>query len=184
MRHSPKYEELLSKEEIVLCEKIANDRKLLSEVLRIVRSKGEADHRFDVNLAEGIVSEENVRDLLSGKLKVEVKRQYGVGKTGRVLIEYAHNQGKKLTGISTSEADWYALVLDGEGYDGEIVILMEIDRLRRVMRAFGQSSKYSGRRGYSNFKLIPLADLLTTEDEITLCTPRKKSRVKKRSNLD
>lgn len=176
--------DMLSVEEIELCKTIAQTPRLLREVLAVVRASGKADHRFDVNLAEGIVSEQFVKELLGVGRKVEVKRQYGVGKTGRVLIEYAHNQGKKLTGISTSEAEWYALVLDGEGYDGEIVILIDTERLRRVMKAFGRSNKFSGKPGYSNFKLIPLNDVLATEDEITLCLPKRKrqSLVKKQSN--
>jgi hypothetical protein len=185
-RRKTPVDDSISIEELELCRRIANTPRLLNQVLNVVRAGGCADHRFDVNLAEGKVSEELVKELLNGDRKVEVKRQYRVGETGRVLIEYAHQGGKKLTGISTTEADWYALVLDGEGYQGEVIVFLTTKRLKRVMNSFGQKNKFSGRKGYSNFKLISLNDLLATDQEITLCapTPRKrKSPVKKRSSL-
>jgi len=163
-----------------LCKHIANTPRLLNAVLSEVRSQGRADHRFDVNLAEGKVSEELVKELLNGNKKVEVKRQYRVGETKHVLIEYAHNGGTKKTGISTTESDWYALVLDGEAYEGEVIIFITTERLKRVMRAFGKSNKFSGRKGYSNFKLIPLQELITTDSEIRQCSPKRRAPVKER----
>lgn len=110
---------------------IAEDVGLLSELLKMVRAGGGADHRFDLNLAEGKVSEAQVLSLLTGEETVEVKRDFKVSKTGNVALEFAHTGTP--TGITTTEADWYAIALDGEEYNGEVVVFIKTDRLRRLV---------------------------------------------------
>ena len=86
------------------------------------------EHRFDFNyaLAEGRQAEKLVNEILSGGKTVEVKLDNRVSDTGRILIEYAHQYGETsvLSGITTSEADWYAFVFGGEKYRQEVVVMV------------------------------------------------------------
>lgn len=134
----------------------------MSKVLGLLRADGRADSRFDINLAEGKSAEKLVQDVLSGRYKVEVKQDFRVQDTGNILVEYAHNKGTKQTGISVTESDWYAFVLAGDGYDSELILFVETERLKRVLRKYGRQNKLSGKRGRSNFKLISLEDFFET----------------------
>ncbi len=52
------------------------------------RKNGVADKRFDLNLAEGKLSENRLASILK---TVEVKRDFKTSDTGNVAIEYACN---------------------------------------------------------------------------------------------
>ena len=158
----------LSQSEIELCNVVANDADLLSKVLGLVRADGRADSRFDINLAEGLVSEAFLKKLLTGEETVEVKQDFKVGNTGNIAIEIAHRKKDKIepTGLSTTEAKFWGFILAGEEFNNEVIILIDTERLRRLVTAYGEDNKLSGVRGRSNFKLLPIERLLTPENLI------------------
>ena len=80
---------------------------------------------FDVDLAKGQMAEEALAGILSDKL--EVKCDARVSTTGNLAIEYACSG--RPSGISTSESEWWAFVLDGAKYEQEVVILITKERL-------------------------------------------------------
>ena len=125
------------------------------------------EHRFDFNyaLAEGRQAEKLVNEILSGGKTVEVKLDNRVSDTGRILIEYAHQYGETsvLSGITTSEADWYAFVFGGEKYRQEVVVMVRRHRLKDLLNAYGKSNAKSGIPGNSNFLLINKEDLLAMD---------------------
>jgi hypothetical protein len=160
---------------------IVESRPLLAELLSMVRANGGADHRFDLNLAEGKQGEQHVLDILSGKYKVEVKRDIKVSKTGNVAIEYECNA--KPSGISVTEAEWYAIILDGDQFDQEVIIFISTERLKRLVDNAPGKFMYGGDKGMSCFKLLRLDRLLMEEESIEDYEEWKKgilkSRVKK-----
>ena len=81
--------------------------------------------KFDLNLAQGQIAENDLAEILAGK--IEVKTDAMVGKTGNVAVEFACSN--RPSGISTSEAPWWAFVFDGEKYCKEVVVLIKKDRL-------------------------------------------------------
>lgn len=81
--------------------------------------------KFDLNLAQGQIAEGLLGDILAGK--IEVKCDAMVSQTGNLVVEYVCSG--KPSGISTSEAPWWAFVLDGAKYEQEVVILITKERL-------------------------------------------------------
>ena len=156
------------------CERIANDPRLLKHVLKIVRESGEANHKFDLNLAEGVVSEQLFNRILTGEETVEVKRDFKVSETGACAIELAHNHGRKKTGLTTTGADWWAIIFDGDQYEGEVIIFIKPDRLKKIVDSFGWSHFMSGRGGRSNFKIVDMQDLLAMNFELKTFTGKKR----------
>lgn len=128
-----------------------------------------ADYRFDLDLPKGRIAEDLLREILCGGsgTKVEVKRDFKVSETGNVAIEYqsrGHNSG-----ISTSEAEWWALALSGPAYDGdedkpEVIVLIKRKRLKRILRNLRDSGSLrcapGGDDGTSNMALLPATRLI------------------------
>jgi len=69
-------------------------------------------------------------DLILDGVKYEVKADRFMFKTGNVLIEYESN--KKASGISITEADYYAIFeVDGDKYELYLIPVQEIKDLIR-----------------------------------------------------
>lgn len=145
-------------------DEIVEDPELLAAVLQQVRDAGKADHRFDINLAEGKLSEGKIKKLFSGEEKVEVKRDFKVSETGNVAIEFGHTG--KPTGITTTESDWYAIALDGAEFEGEVVIFITTERLRRLVNAAPGRVINGGDGGKSTFKALRIDRLLLDNTSI------------------
>jgi hypothetical protein len=158
----------LSPSEIAMCEIVANDTDLLAKVLGTVRAAKGADGRFDINLAEGRVSEDLLKKILTGEDTIEVKQDFKVGETGNVVVELAHRKKDKIepTGLSTTEARWWGFVFAGEEYNNEVMLLIDTERLKRLVRAYGVGHSLSGKGGRSHFELLPIERLLTPEELI------------------
>jgi hypothetical protein len=91
---------------------------------------GHHQRNFDIDLRYGNDGEELVLQLLNGGKKVEVKTDRMAHKTGNVAIEFRCRG--KLSGIATSEADYWALVLK----NNELVIFIKTEVLKEICRQF------------------------------------------------
>lgn len=113
--------------------------------------KFNSDFRYDLEV--GQVEEIWLAHLLSGA-KIEVKRDFIAHKTGNVFVEY-ESRGAP-SGISTSEADYWAFVLEYK-----TVVIIPKDRLKEKCRtAFSEGRTASG--GDSNTSkglLLPVSEL-------------------------
>lgn len=83
------------------------------------------DFRHDLTIGQG--AENFLGKLLEGK-KLEVKMDRIAHKTGRVFVEY-ESRGK-LSGISTTEADYWCYIIEGRG-----AIIVSTERMKEVTRA-------------------------------------------------
>ena len=116
--------------------------------------KFNSDFRYDLEV--GNIAEKQLSILL-GK-RVEVKNDQKAHITGNVFIEY-ESRGK-LSGISTSEAEYYCLVIMGKRF-----ILIESNELKKLCRKYiGTNRDVKG--GDSNTSkgiLLPLKDLISED---------------------
>ena len=81
-----------------------------------------SDFKYDLEI--GKIGEEALGNLLSDQ-KIEVKTDFHLADTNNLAVEYA-SRGK-YSGISTTEAEWFAFV---EGNDQDTIILVKTDRLK------------------------------------------------------
>jgi len=77
---------------------------------------GHTEKNFDIDLRYGHDGEKLVHSLLSGGYKVEVKTDRLAHSTGNLAIEYKCRG--KWSGISTTQADWWAFKIKRGGDDG------------------------------------------------------------------
>ena len=117
--------------------------------------KYNSDFRYD--LKYGQKEEQFIHELLStdGEIKLEVKSDRRAQITGNVYIEY-ESRGKP-SGISTSEADYYALkFLSGT------VLLVPLDKLKRFCKQLPdkKKNKVGGDNNSSRGCLIKVHELM------------------------
>ena len=84
------------------------------------------------------------------ELKIEVKTDFLVGKTGNLCIEY-HSRGKS-SGIMTSKADYWAFVLPDHD---KSVVLIQTRRLLKLCVLYG-TKKIGGDNNTSKIYLLPI----------------------------
>lgn len=106
------------------------DDRMVKDVLAMVRSVGKADSRWDINLKEGQIAETELKKLLNSDA-IEVKRDFGVSTTGNVAVEFMC--GGKPSGISVTQADWWAFSLSGDYFNDEVIVLIKKPRLERLL---------------------------------------------------
>lgn len=109
---------------------------------------------FDVDLAKGQMAETMLSDILAGQ--VEVKCDAKVSQTGNLAIEYMCSNLP--SGISTSQSDWWAFVLDGARYRQEVVVLIQKERLLGLLD--GARSVKGGDNNRAQMYLVPKEKLL------------------------
>lgn len=110
---------------------------------------------WDIDLEFGLQGEKLVEELLKTKSKVEVKTDRMADKTGNVAVEYTY---KGLpSGIATTEADVWAFVL----YEGQVIIFIDTDRLKRLARKYFKLERNvkGGDDNQSMLILIPIEEL-------------------------
>lgn len=117
---------------------------------------------FDFDLQVGKEAERLVDMLLTDGKKVEVKRDDWAYRSGNIAIELAHRKGP--SGLSTTEADWYAIVLGG-GYQSEIMLFIKTERLKKLIERYGFDNHKAGKGGRSHFKLMKLEDVFGDTEE-------------------
>lgn len=113
---------------------------------------------FKADLTIGQEGEKFVAGFFSTGTKVEVKTDYMAYKTGNIAIEYM-SRGRK-SGLSTTDADYWAFVLEGE-YKKEIVLFIEITRLKKLANKYYKLGKVVSGGDYntSEMILIPIKEL-------------------------
>ncbi len=124
----------------------------------VYASKGtyvmEYNNNFKYDLAIGQAEEIWLGDLLKGA-KLEVKRDFKSTKTGNIYVEY-ECRGKP-SGVSTTEADYWAFILNGER-----VIIVPTDFLKDLCRYYYEQGK-TAKGGDGNFSmgvLLPTSKLV------------------------
>jgi len=111
-----------------------------------------SDFRYDLKV--GQLQEKWLAELLSSK-KIEVKRDFKASRTGKVFVEF-FCRGKP-SGISTTEAEFWAFILDGK-----TVILLPTEKVKSLVEEAKQSGKVvsGGDSNVSQGALIKLERLL------------------------
>ena len=134
-----------------------------------IRKGYRPSHDFKIDLPKGEEGENTVAFLLhmqQGDL-VEVKRDYWVSETGNVAIEFAKRKGSTWvkSGIAVTKASWWAILLNGSWFRGDVIVLIRIERLIAIARAhFGLGHvSVGGDNESSKFVLVPVGELLSTE---------------------
>jgi hypothetical protein len=93
-----------------------------------MKQVGSSQKNFDLDLEYGEAGESQLLSILNGAKKVEVKTDRLAHVTGNVAVEFRCN-GRR-SGISTTEADYWAFVL----LNGMIIIMIQTDELKEVAR--------------------------------------------------
>ena len=129
---------------------------------------GHKEKNFDIDLQYGNNGEQLVLSLLNGGKKIEVKTDRMAHKTGNIAIEFRCRG--KLSGIATSEADYWALVLA----DGSLTLFIKTEILKAIARAYYVKGfiKQGGDGFASEMIIIPIKILI---DEIIKCNFRERS---------
>jgi len=140
---------------------VSLNREQLKDITKQVRDNGEADHRFDVNLLEGKLSESEWSDILQ---TVEFKKDYQAHRTGNIAVEYSFNG--KPSGISTTEAEYIAYVLVDKVQEDNVAIFLKTSILRKMCRKYiddPQRDITGGDNNNSHLILLPVEELLNPE---------------------
>lgn len=113
--------------------------------------KHNSDFKFDLEL--GVLGEKQLADILQNK-KIEVKTDFKATETRNVFIEY-ESRGKK-SGIASSEAEYYAFVID------KTIVIKETSELKSICRKYIGSKRdvLGGDSNTSKGILLPITDLL------------------------
>jgi hypothetical protein len=112
-----------------------------------------SDYKYDLKI--GIAKEEELAQILGDGATVEVK--YDRYDNDRFFIEYMFDDGTKSypTGISTTQAKYYALAK--ENY----YLIISVERLKTILRAYAKKYKpvKGGDSNTATGYLIPLSTL-------------------------
>jgi len=116
------------------------------------------DNKFDIDLSKAQIREKELRDIL-GKSKVEVKTD-SIWKGSKNLAVEFRCRGKP-SGISISEAEYYAFILDANTYT-EGIIIIPIEKLLYLARKFYRMGKVKngGDDNASEMVLIPIVEFV------------------------
>jgi len=109
---------------------------------------------FNGDLHFGQKGENHLKNILES---VEVKTDRATHATGNVAVELEY-RGKP-SGLATSNAKYWAFVFAGE-YKGEVIILIERERLKNVVKDGNFRTVYGGDDMASKLVLIPKEKLL------------------------
>lgn len=141
------------------------DDDLVNTITSKARKGGRADKRFDLNIIEGEIAEGTLAEIMqdASGATVEVKRDFMVSKTGNLAVEFMCSN--KPSGISTSQATWWAHVLDGPMYNGEVIVLIKRKRLERLL--VPARIKKGGDRNRADMYLIRAEELLKAMEGIS-----------------
>lgn len=121
------------------------------------------DYDFKLDLPKGEESERTIAFLLymaDGDL-IEAKRDFKVSDTGNVAIEYEF-RGKP-SGIAKTKAAWWAILLNGNKYNGEVIVLIRTARLKELARAYKRTARdvSGGDNGEARMILFPVEELMS-----------------------
>ena len=138
-----------------------NESTMVANKLREYQAlKYNKDNKFDVDLKFGEKFEKSLAKMLSID-KVEIKTERDIWKkTGNIAIELA-SRGK-LSGLNTTEAEWWAQVLTIKG-EIEGVLIFPVKKLIKIVKksVFKGEGRMvmGGDDNTSEIALIPLKEL-------------------------
>tara|TARA_R100000734_G_C3307964_1_gene98573 strand:- start:344 stop:718 length:375 start_codon:yes stop_codon:yes gene_type:complete len=118
-----------------------------------------SDFKYDLKL--GLKGENLVFKLLTNK-KIEVKTDYKALETGNIFIEYYSRN--KLSGIATTEAEFWVFVLSNE-----LLIFIETNKLKKLCKLPNLKKVLGGDNNTSKGVLLPLK-LITQQHNNTTNT--------------
>ena len=122
------------------------------------------DNKFDIDLKFGQIYEKVLAKLLFNKT-IEVKSERDTWKsTGNIAIEYSSRN--KMSGIATTEADWWAQILvDNNDIRG--IVMLPVKELKRRIKEMNKSNdiqdSVGGDDDSSRMFLVPLDKLFKYE---------------------
>jgi hypothetical protein len=114
------------------------------------------DNRFDLDLAKAEIREKELRDII-GKYKLEIKTDSIWKKSGRLAVEFK-SRGKP-SGISTTQAEYHAFILDANGFT-EGIIFIPTEKLKILAKYHYQQGNIVNGGENSDMVLVPIADLV------------------------
>ena len=122
------------------------------------------DYDFKTDLPKGEEGERTIAFLLhmdDGDL-IEAKRDFRVSDSGNVAIEYECNG--KPSGIAKTKAVWWAILLDGENYNGEVIVLIRTERLKEIARKYYGTGNdvFGGDNEKARMIILPLRELMSS----------------------
>jgi hypothetical protein len=117
--------------------------------------------RFDIDLQFGEKYEDCLADLLNrGKVEVKTERDLWA-KTGNIAVEIRWND--KPSGLSTTEADWWAHIMTVEG-EIKFVAILPVSTLKRRVKHLLEHGRAKITRGGDNDQseivLLPLTEIM------------------------
>lgn len=121
--------------------------------LWLVRQNG-VEPRFDIDLDYGLELEDKFHGILTGELRVEVKRNRYATRTGNIAVEL-YCRGKP-SGFLVSQAKYWYFHIDE--YDSGLLISKE--RLNELMIKFRSNITIGGDDQRSLMILIPIVEVL------------------------
>ena len=115
-----------------------------------------SDFKYDLEV--GKVGEVMLSEILSDST-IEVKRDFWVGRTGNLAIEF-ESRGKP-SGIATTKASHWCFIFSKE-FNDELMIIIDTDRLKRISRIYYEkgSVKSMGDDNTSRAVLIPVKKMI------------------------
>ena len=116
------------------------------------------NNKFDIDLSKALIREKELSNILQNS-KMEVKCDSIWKESGNLAIEFRCRN--KLSGISVSEADYYAFILDDKGESKRIIIIPtnELKKLARKFYSYG-SIVFGGDDRAAEMVLIPLTEFV------------------------
>lgn len=108
-------------------------------------------YNWDLDFKDGTIGEEQLRAIFADK-KLEVKRDFLSHKTGNIAVEF-ESRGEP-SGITTTQAHWWAFILDKEGS----IILVPTEKLRTLIK--GKKIVNGGDNDTSKMYLVSKKDLI------------------------
>jgi hypothetical protein len=118
---------------------------------------------FDLDFSYGHAGEQLVKDILTGGLTVEVKRDRRWVQTGNIYIEVAFYSRATHewvnSGLMVTKADRWAFVLEG------LVLIVSTDELKKAVDKYGRSVSNKIEPNPSKGYLITINDLIEMQRE-------------------
>ena len=126
--------------------------------MKLERTPGvyKQNNNFEYDLKFGQMKEKELADILENQ-KIEVKTDCKWKKTGNVAVEYK-SRGKP-SGISTTKAEYWAFILDANGY-AEGILIVPIAKLLIIAKYHYQLGHITNGGENSDMVLVPITDLV------------------------
>ena len=118
---------------------------------------------FKYDLQFGEQGETLLKEIIEGGYTVEVKRDRKISETGNIAVEVEY-KGRP-SGLTRTQADYYAFICSGDKYNDEVIILITTERLRKLVVTHeerGWRCVFGGDGRQSKLILVPIKEILGT----------------------